>query len=446
MVFGLGAGGAALVWAVDPRAVVHPWALGIMLSCVAVAAVSAYLFRNGLPRYAEDVAVVSSIGLISIAVLSTRVHADPALFTSYYVWVGFASPMWFPPRRALAYPILTVAVSGGVLAWVGTATALATWIVTTVTLAVAYLIVHILARITVRAERLAAVGEMTSAVGHELRNPLGATTSALLLVQMALEDGDPDAAREYAVLAEHSVARAVSLADDLTAFVGSGRPVLEAVEIGPLLDEVMRGAPPPAGIEVRRDLEVARVQADQSQLAAVLGNLIANAYDALPDGGHVVLGARPAEGDTVDISVHDDGAGIDEGVRDSLFDPFVTTKARGTGLGLAIVVRFVEAQGGRIRCESPPGGGTRMTVRLPKATDGEVAPTGPATPPGPPGPHRDGAPGAAGQTAGDGMPMPVAPQLVPARAAAADDAPAFSGSVPRPRPGSPRSGRSTPAR
>lgn len=365
LTFGLGASGAAGAWIVDRRLVVHPIQLGVVIGLAFGIAAIARLLRRRLPRYTEDGAVVLSIALISVAACSTRVDVDPAFVAPYYIWVGFAAPMWFPRRRAEAYLLLTAAVSGIVLCSAGTAVAAATWIVTTITLLVAFVFVRVLARMRLRSERLAVVGEMTSAVGHELRNPLGATTSSLLLVRTALDDGDVDGARNYLALAEQSVGRAIAVADELTAYVGLHRPAVVDVDLDDLLDDVTRGAAPPGGVTVRRRLATPRVVADRSQLAAVVSNLLSNAYDAMPEGGVVTVASADAPAGSVSITVEDTGRGIDDAVRDTLFEPFVTNKARGTGLGLAVVLRFVEAHGGDISCESVPGRGTRMTVQLP---------------------------------------------------------------------------------
>ncbi|HNV03812.1 MAG TPA: ATP-binding protein, partial [Vicinamibacterales bacterium] len=103
---------------------------------------------------------------------------------------------------------------------------------------------------------------------------------------------------------------------------------------------------------------------DADQLKQALDNLVRNAVDASPDGGRVVLAARPHAGGHV-IEVTDEGTGIPPDVLPRIFDLYFTTKADGTGVGLAVTHQIVDAHRGRIDVESAPGRGTRMSVHLP---------------------------------------------------------------------------------
>ena len=216
----------------------------------------------------------------------------------------------------------------------------------------------------VRSERLSAVGEMTTVIGHELRNPLAAVTNAHYLARMALEDGDPDAVQRHLALADRETARAAALAEDLTAYMRERRPVPESVALEKIVEEVLESTPQPHGVRVTTDLVPVTVEADDRQLHQVVTNLLTNAYDASPPDGEVHLRVAPDDGVAL-VAVEDSGAGFPDIELSRVFEPFYTTKSDGTGLGLAIVRRLVDAHGGDVELANRPQGGARVTIRLP---------------------------------------------------------------------------------
>ena len=219
----------------------------------------------------------------------------------------------------------------------------------------------------VRSERLSAVGEMTTVIGHELRNPLAAVTNAHYLMRMAIEDGDQDALRRNLALSDRETARAAALAEDLTAYMRERLPVAETVALDRVVGEVLESTPPPDGVGVTTDLAPVTVHADDRQLHQIVTNLVTNAYDATrPDGG-VHLQVAVDDGGAV-VVVEDTGAGFSDAVVARAFEPFYTTKSDGTGLGLAIVRRLVEAHGGEVELANRTEGGARVTIRLPAGT------------------------------------------------------------------------------
>jgi signal transduction histidine kinase len=224
----------------------------------------------------------------------------------------------------------------------------------------------------VRGERLSALGEMASIVGHELRNPLSAVTNALYLVRAGLgEVGDP--LDRHLAMAERETAKAASLAEELTAFVRPGAPQKEPVALDQLVREVVEAAPPPAEVELEVEVEPLSVDADPRQLSEVLTNLITNAYQAVDGAGKVTVTAH-MNGAGLELQVRDSGPGIAPELAERVFEPFFTTKHDGTGLGLAIVRRLVEAHGGEVAFEANgDGGGARAVVRLPTEPSGVPA-------------------------------------------------------------------------
>lgn len=359
--------GAVVGWAADPRQVTSAIGLGVPVVLAGAAAAGFFLLRHRLPRHAEDVAIVASLGLLATGIAFTR---QPALFAPYYIWVGFTAPIWFPLRRAVAYLLLAVVAYGIDAALAGTAVALAGWLVTVATLAIAFLVVLYLSRALVDQERLAAVGEMASAVGHELRNPLTSLMNTLFLLRSTIPaEAAPDLERHLGT-AEREARRAASITEDLMAFVRPRRASISLVDLEETARWALGSTPPPATVRVETALESAAVLADPDQVVEILANLLSNAYASMPAGGTVRVGAGADRG-AVLLVVEDDGEGMDEAVRARVFEPFFTTRARGTGLGLAIVQRLVEEQGGTIAVESAPGQGARFLVRLPRANTPE---------------------------------------------------------------------------
>jgi signal transduction histidine kinase len=216
----------------------------------------------------------------------------------------------------------------------------------------------------VRQERLSAVGEMASVIGHELRNPLAAVTNALFIVRGDLGQDVTPTTEKYLSMAERETSKAAVLADDLTAFVRPRELVESEIDVPDLIDEVLSTTPHPDHVQVDVEVAPCSLVGDRGQLAEVLTNLVTNAYQAMPEGGTVRLGAACSDGHAR-FTVEDSGNGIKDATMQRVFEPFFTTKDSGTGLGLAIVQRLVQAHGGEILLENSATGGVRATVVLP---------------------------------------------------------------------------------
>jgi len=218
----------------------------------------------------------------------------------------------------------------------------------------------------VHQERLAAIGQLASAVGHELRNPLGVLANVFFLLRQRVGGDDPWIERQLAT-GEREVGAATLIVSDLLEFSRPRQPVLEDVDVAAMIDEVLSVAPPPSGVEVARRLpaDLPPMRADRAQLRQVLLNLVSNAYDAMPEGGLVVVDGEEQDG-RIRLRISDTGGGFAEGARQRLFEPFFTTKAKGIGLGLAVSRRIVETHGGSLEASSDTTGAS-FTVALPAA-------------------------------------------------------------------------------
>ena len=215
-----------------------------------------------------------------------------------------------------------------------------------------------------RNERLAALGELATVVGHELRNPLGAAINDLYLHRIGLAERVPEEDMVHVGRAEAQIHRAARLSEDLTAYMRERDPVLEDVDVAALVGDLTISSPPPEGLRVEVDAPV-HLTADAAMVTQVVTNLLTNAYQAVDGSGRVRV-TTAVDGDATVLAVEDDGPGFGTDVVDQALEPFFTTKAEGTGLGLAIVQRIVQLHGGSVSVADAPDGGARVAVRIPR--------------------------------------------------------------------------------
>ncbi len=222
----------------------------------------------------------------------------------------------------------------------------------------------------VKRERLAALGELSAVVAHEVRNPLGVIFNSLGSMRKLLRPtGDGAMLLD---IVEEEADRLDRIVRDLLDFARPHEPALEPEVISDLLADTLHavhGDRVPAGVQV--DLAVPddlpRVRIDERMIRQVLLNLVLNGMQAMPRGGTLRIRAAVEQGQRpmVRIEFSDEGTGVPPELAPRIFQPFFTTKAAGTGLGLAVVKRFVEAHRGTITFQSRQGEGTTFTLRLP---------------------------------------------------------------------------------
>jgi two-component system, NtrC family, sensor histidine kinase HydH len=227
-------------------------------------------------------------------------------------------------------------------------------------------------------DRLAALGEMSAGLAHEIRNPLAAIKGA---IQYLDPTKLPEEDREFLEIIIEEVNR---LNGVVTQFLDYSRPLKALMAPGDMNDVLQRTFRLlqnryPEGVAVELELAewLPRVMCDPEQLKQVFLNLALNAFEAMPRGGRLVVSTRVArdelsfwrEGarrtDLVEIRFRDSGPGIPEDARENIFVPFYTTKEKGTGLGLAICQRLVKAHGGSIGVRSALGEGAEFLISLP---------------------------------------------------------------------------------
>jgi signal transduction histidine kinase len=219
----------------------------------------------------------------------------------------------------------------------------------------------------IRSERLAAVGELASGVGHELRNPLNVIRNCAYLLNMALaEKGDEEAAGTLKVL-DKQIDIANKIVTDLLDFTRITPPAPSRVDLKALINECLSYVTVPEQIAVKPHMNGHQlyVHVDPEQAARVFTNIISNAFQAMNGiDGELDIDIGAGE-DMAWARFRDTGCGIPEENLGRIFEPLFTTKTKGIGLGLAISKRLVEHNGGAIEVASRPGEGTTFTVKLP---------------------------------------------------------------------------------
>lgn len=217
-----------------------------------------------------------------------------------------------------------------------------------------------------RAERLSTVGLLSSAIAHDLRNPLNTVNLSVYWLKARLSSIKDERVSERLATVEKELRRSEEIIRTLLAFARTGEPNREPIHLNTLVEEVREAVAVPEGIEMRVELSpfLDPLPADRTQVFQVIENLIGNAMQALDGSGCVCVKTEPVQ-NAQRISVSDTGPGIPPELLATIFDPLVTTRRSGTGLGLALCRRIAEAHGGRIWCESTPGEGATFHVELP---------------------------------------------------------------------------------
>ena len=218
-----------------------------------------------------------------------------------------------------------------------------------------------------RTERLAAIGQLSAGLAHELRNPLGTIkASAEMLTRNVASEGA--IAKEMAEFISTEVDRTNTL---VTRFLDFARPLAVRAQRGDItrtidraVEELERHKPSAVSVYRNYSPDVAPFLFDADLMERVFYNLLVNAAQASPPQSCITIKTRQQD-DTVEIAIIDRGAGIDPMHLESIFNPFFTTKSQGVGLGLAVVSRIVDEHGGRIAVESEPGSGSIFRVFLP---------------------------------------------------------------------------------
>jgi len=221
------------------------------------------------------------------------------------------------------------------------------------------------------AAKFAFVGEVAAGIAHEVRTPLGIMRGSAQMLARTVPAGDAQSG-ELAGMIVGEVDRLERVVAGLLELARPRQPSFEPTALAAVLAralDFLDGQARERQITVRRDLDATlpAARADPEQLHQVALNLVLNALQILPAGGHVAVRTVRAAGGRVGFEVSDDGPGIPPELRERIFTPFFSRREGGTGLGLALVRRMVQAHAGTVTVESEPGGSTTFRVELPVA-------------------------------------------------------------------------------
>jgi len=215
--------------------------------------------------------------------------------------------------------------------------------------------------------RLAAIGEVSAVIAHEIKNPLAAISGAVQVFEQELAPED----RRRAILKEvrDEILRLDGKVNELLTYARPTVPALELVDPEAFLRGMVRllsGDPLIGSVKlvVKVEKRLPAFPMDVAQMRQVLMNLILNALHALEGRGTVRLTARKIPEGGIEIGVEDDGPGIRSEIREEIFRPFFSTRTRGTGLGLPISRKIVESHGGSLTLDLTPRKGARFVVTL----------------------------------------------------------------------------------
>ena len=222
----------------------------------------------------------------------------------------------------------------------------------------------------VRKERLAILGQLAGGVSHELRNPLGVMKNSVYYLKMVLPEDER--VQKHLRIMEREVTTATRIVTDLLDIARTKPPSQAPTDLSELVREVLDRTPLAENVEVVARLapDLPPVAVDALQVQQVLGNLITNGAQAMPEGGTLTIETARAEGGAR-VAVSDTGVGIAPENLEKIFQPLFTTKAKGIGLGLAVAQGLAEANGGTISVESAVGRGSRFLVVFPQKTKEE---------------------------------------------------------------------------
>lgn len=224
----------------------------------------------------------------------------------------------------------------------------------------------------VKAERLAAIGELAAQVGHDLRNPLTSINTAIYLLDSMLTENASEEVKLAIKTMKKSIDHANRIIEELLEYSRGTIAETRVERLKGLAQSAIERLRIPKNIEIENNIpEDVIADVDASRMQRVFENLVKNSIDAMPKGGKVILEGGSDE-NKVWVTVKDNGTGMKKSELANMFKPLFTTKPQGMGLGLPTCKRIVEAHGGNISIESTWGLGTTVKVELPAVKQGKA--------------------------------------------------------------------------
>jgi len=229
----------------------------------------------------------------------------------------------------------------------------------------------------IKKERLAAIGQMASVVGHEIRNPLAVINNSIYFIKTKINAAatastvpiEPKIVKHISII-ESEIRQANGIIDEILGFARTRELNPKLTHLNAYLEDLLMSFPFPPHIELIRQLapENPTVNIDTDEMTQAVRNLIKNGIEVMPEQGKIFVRTEVV-GAMVRIDVEDAGPGIPKETLEKIFAPFFTTKARGTGLGLAVVKKIIDRHKGRVEVTSVVGKGTCFKLFIPLVTN-----------------------------------------------------------------------------
>ena len=213
----------------------------------------------------------------------------------------------------------------------------------------------------IKSEKMASVGQLSSRLVHDLRNPLTVVKSTVELLKLGNKKMDQKTGEKFERI-ERAFKKISYQIEDVLDFVRQSELHLKRQSISEIIETTISNMDIPSTIKIRNDARKVVINCDSRKLEAVFTNIITNAIQASNEKGEIKIKTLD-DGDSAIIKIEDSGSGITKSSMANIFEPLFTTKETGTGLGLSICKSIIEQHGGSIEVSSPP---TIFTIRLPK--------------------------------------------------------------------------------
>lgn len=221
----------------------------------------------------------------------------------------------------------------------------------------------------IKKERLAAIGQMASVVGHEIRNPLAVIKNSVYYINARLtatSNPDPKIIKHISII-ESEIQQANGIINEILGFARTKELNLKPQRLNTYLEDLMTSFPFPPHIQVIKEFATENpvVNIDVDEMTQAVRNLIRNAIEVMPEHGTLKIKTEVDSNGFVKLQVEDTGPGIPKDILDKIFTPFFTTKARGTGLGLAVVKKVIDRHKGKVEVFTQSGKGTTFKLSIP---------------------------------------------------------------------------------
>ena len=227
-------------------------------------------------------------------------------------------------------------------------------------------------------EKLAAIGELATMVGHDLRNPLQSIENATYVLnnelqRLASSTPIPRKVMEMLRVINDAINYADDIIRDLQDFSGTKHPIFEKNAVNAIVKEVLSTVETPKNVELIMELGcLPKIEVDKDMIKRVFLNLATNGVQAMEEKGGFLIVSTKETKNFIEVSFKDTGIGIPKENMGKLFTPFFTTRAQGMGMGLAVCKKLINSHGGSIETESEEGKGSTFTVKLPVQQETEV--------------------------------------------------------------------------